>query len=235
MSDPAAVAAGKEVAVQGDRLGLQWGLRTATVKTVSATQNLVMATFDGDSVPVPMFSMCGTAIRGARVYVLSVPPQGNYVVGLLGQVPGTILAYGERTTDKVSTGAEVGVLRLDGVRILAGYRYTICTSVLGLAMATSGDTGQALLRIRTDGTAAGTGDTLLQQADVNANSPFVPRNSATFAEPYLAATDGTLSVLLSLGRSGGLGNITMLGAATRPIRLFIVQNGVGPSDTGVVI
>lgn len=148
---------------------------------------------------------------------------------------GTILAYGERTSDKVYSGTEVGVLRLDSVPIFNGYRYIICTSVLDLAESTSGDTGQAFLRFRTDGTAAGTSDTVLQTADVNANSSFVPRNSATFAEPYVAGANGTLSVLLSLGRSGGSGNITMLGAATRPIRLFIVQGGKDPGNTGVVI
>lgn len=156
------------------------------------------------------------------------------VVESLKSAPGRILAYGERTTDKVFSGTEVGVLRLDNVQTVIGWRYTICTSVLGLAMSTSGDTGQAFLHIRTDGTPAGTGDTVLQQADVNANSPFVPRNSATFAEPYLA-TATSLSVLLSLGRSGGAGNITMLGAATRPIRLYVVQAGPDPGNTGVVI
>lgn len=156
------------------------------------------------------------------------------VLESLKSAPGRILAYGERTTDKVFSGTEVGVLRLDGIQIAVGQRYVVCTSVLGLAMSTSGDTGQAFLRYRTDGTVAGTSDTILQQADVNANSPFVPRNSATFAEP-LAGVNGSLSVLLSLGRSGGAGNVTMLGAATRPIRLYVVQAGPDPTNTGIVI
>lgn len=157
------------------------------------------------------------------------------VLESLKSAPGRIIAYGERTSDKVFSGTEVGVLRLDGVQTVTGWRYIIGTSVLGLAMTTSGDTGQAYLRFRNDGVAAGTTDTLLQQADVNANSAFVPRNSATFAEPYLATATGSLSVLLSLGRSGGAGNITMLGSATRPIRLYVVQGGPDPGNTGVVI
>lgn len=148
---------------------------------------------------------------------------------------GTILAYGERTSDKVFTGTEIGVLRLDGVQMFAGYRYIIRSSVLGLSMSTSGDTGQAFLRYRTDNNPAGTGDTIMQQADVNANSTFVARNSCTFSEPYVASANGTLSVLLSLGRSGGAGNITMSGSATRPIRLYIEQGGKDPGDTGVAI
>jgi hypothetical protein len=61
-------------------LGLIWNLRMATVDdgTVAAA---VTATFDGDTVSMSMVSMAGTFVVGARVYVLIIPPAGNFIVG----------------------------------------------------------------------------------------------------------------------------------------------------------
>lgn len=71
------VAQVKAITENADRLGLTWTLRPGTV-SVSSPLTVIM---DGDSVAIDMFSMCGTVFAGERVWVISVPPSGNYVVG----------------------------------------------------------------------------------------------------------------------------------------------------------
>lgn len=77
---PDLISAGAEgIQDRAQHLGLTWGLRPATVNSVAL--NSVLATYDGDTVPIGMVSMIGTLTTGARVYVLQVPPSGNFIVG----------------------------------------------------------------------------------------------------------------------------------------------------------
>lgn len=143
---------------------------------------------------------------------------------------GTILAYGQRVTDKVFSGTEVGVLRLDSISCRAGYRYMIMTSNLRLNV-TSGETGKANLRYSTSGS-AGTSDTVLITLESNANSAFSPNQSHVMCCSIAPGTV-TLSVLLTVARAGGSNNVTMTGSATQPIELYVIMVGPDPGDTGV--
>lgn len=69
----------QEIQDRAKSLGLTWGLRLATVVSVFTGQ--VIATYDGDTVAIPMVSMIGTLGPGERVYAMSVPPSGNFIVG----------------------------------------------------------------------------------------------------------------------------------------------------------
>lgn len=147
-----------------------------------------------------------------------------------------VIARGNRTSDKTYSGTEVGVLRLDDIPLLAGRAYAITTSSLRLQLATAGNTALTQLRYTTDGsTPDPTASTILQAADVNADSAFMPANNATLTGYYFPVSDTTFSVVLTLSRSGGAGNITMSGSATRPIDLMIIDLGPAPSDTGTDI
>lgn len=72
-------------------LGLIWGLRPATVSGYDGS--VALAVMDGDTVPIAVTSMIGTLSAGQRVYVITVPPGGNYAVGEadLGWVSPTLL------------------------------------------------------------------------------------------------------------------------------------------------
>jgi hypothetical protein len=59
------------------RLGLTWTLTLATVTSI----NPVQAITDGDTVIIGMTSMIGPLTLGQRVYVIQVPPSGNFIVG----------------------------------------------------------------------------------------------------------------------------------------------------------
>lgn len=65
------------------RMGIMWRLVKGTVFNVSTnTPTLTLVTLDGDDDPSNCISMVGQISVGARVYVMVVPPQGNYIVGI---------------------------------------------------------------------------------------------------------------------------------------------------------
>lgn len=60
------------------RLGLTWQLVLATVQNGETSQVIC----DGDTEAITAVSMMGPVYTGYRVYVLQVPPSGNYIVGV---------------------------------------------------------------------------------------------------------------------------------------------------------
>lgn len=83
-----------------DRLGLTWTLQLATVSEGSNPAR-VNAAYDGDpDNPITMTSMIGGCATQARVYVIKVPPSGNFIVGYA--TPGTGL--GANGYNNIETG-----------------------------------------------------------------------------------------------------------------------------------
>lgn len=75
---PELIGVGVQATVEtAARLGLTWQLKLATVTDASPLQ----AIYDGDTAAIGMVSMVGTVVVDARVYVLVVPPSGNFIVG----------------------------------------------------------------------------------------------------------------------------------------------------------
>jgi hypothetical protein len=74
-----AVTTVEEVKSNAANLDLVWGVRPARVSDVMS--NSVQVIFDGDDNVVIALSMIGTLVKNARVWVLRIPPSGNYVVG----------------------------------------------------------------------------------------------------------------------------------------------------------
>ena len=72
-----AVAQVQAIIENAQKLGLVWILRLATV----SDDDPILAVQDGDSEPIAHTSMIGAVYSGERVWVLVVPPSGNYIVG----------------------------------------------------------------------------------------------------------------------------------------------------------
>jgi hypothetical protein len=72
--------AAQAIVANAKRLGLTWTLRMATVREGEDPTN-ILAIYDGDTEPIGMTSMVGLIAPDSRVYVLQVPPGGNYIVG----------------------------------------------------------------------------------------------------------------------------------------------------------
>lgn len=62
------------------KLGLIWGLRPATVAGYDGSTAL--AVMDGDTEPIAVIPMISALYAGQRVYVITVPPGGNYAIAM---------------------------------------------------------------------------------------------------------------------------------------------------------
>lgn len=75
-----------------NRLGLTWRLRLGTV-TEAVLTGSPQVRLDGDDVSIPVVSMVGPVALDARVYVIIVPPAGNFIIGtVMGFQPLQILS-----------------------------------------------------------------------------------------------------------------------------------------------
>lgn len=94
--DDSAAVVGQTVGLIKDnaqRLGLTWQRKTGEVTGIDPVTGRLLVQYDGDTEPIPMVSMIGSALPvGARVYVDEVPPSGNFITGLVAN--GSLRAFG---------------------------------------------------------------------------------------------------------------------------------------------
>lgn len=149
-------------------------------------------------------------------------------------LPQGVIARGRRTTSTGNvTTTETGVLRVDNIPVYAGRIYKINTSNANMDTSVDNDVGRLAVRYSTSG-AATTSSTLGNQwrntIDNNSQS-----NAEDLTMFYAPAADATLSVLLTLLRQAGTGNIIIFGSSSDVLDLVIEDLGLDPGDTGVVI
>lgn len=70
----------RELIAQAKKFGLTWDLRPARVVSGSDAANIV-ATYDGDLIPMNMTSLIGTLSAGQRVHAVMIPPAGHFIIG----------------------------------------------------------------------------------------------------------------------------------------------------------
>jgi hypothetical protein len=120
-----------------NRLGLTWLLRLAVVTEVS-NANSVKVRLDGDSESISAASMIGTVIDGSRVYVISLPPAGNFVVGAVSRLyPGQRIATTTVTTDSAGFTTTETQLASVVASVVEGYTYKVVFNV-GLELTVDG-------------------------------------------------------------------------------------------------
>jgi hypothetical protein len=144
-------------------------------------------------------------------------------------MPGTIIARANRGTDSSTTTSEIGVLRLDSIPIINGVVYLIESAPMYL-LSTTGDIVNARFRYSTAG-AATTASSQLGQAFQTITNSSQP-TSAMLKVLYPAATTGSLSVLLTITRSSGSGNLKTFGASEFWVKVGSI---IDPGDTGTDI
>lgn len=146
--------------------------------------------------------------------------------------PAGIIARGKRITTSSSTTSEIGVLRLDNIALLAGRSYKIWTSPLIIESTVANDTAAATVRVSNSGIAT-VASTLLDEIQTTIPSIVHPPVLPLDCEPYIPATNETLSVLLSVARLSGTGNVSLVTNTGIPITMVVEDMGVDPGDTGV--
>lgn len=151
-----------------------------------------------------------------------------------GVLPQGVIKRGRRSTATGNvTTTETGVLRVDSIPVYAGRLYKITTNGINIDTSVDNDVASVRIRASTSGSATITSTllgTLRCTIDSATQSNILP--DAAF---YIASADGTLSVLLSLIRVTGTGNIVVFCDATNYLDMVIEDMGIDPGDTGVVI
>jgi hypothetical protein len=149
------------------RLGLTWQLRLATV-TSSIDSDRMRARVDGDEAVVTVTSVIGAVSPGDRVYVVSIPPAGNYAIGFAGVSP-------HRQIFNIQTSASTSVSTVyANLSNIAGTAFTApgsgivtihYTARLGNTLATGGAAITPWIGV---GSTVGAGTQVLAASDANA-------------------------------------------------------------------
>jgi len=147
----------------------------------------------------------------------------------------TIIARGTRTTVSTLTTTIVGVLRLDSIVVYSGRSYRFTVNCMGPKSTVALDTVLTELRYSTSG-AATTSSTVMPGGQGYFKEPA--NDSATtfvMAPTYDPPANQTLSVLLTVSRALGTGNISMYADASHMLQISVDDIGVAVANTGVVI
>ena len=105
----AITAAAQQVVADAKRLGLTWTLQNGTVTATTP----VKVQMDGDTVSIQVTSMIGPVGVGSRVYIIQVPPAGNFIVGFVGNqnlTTATNMFLGGGPTQTSSSNVFVNIL-----------------------------------------------------------------------------------------------------------------------------
>lgn len=194
------------VQTQAAELGLSWHLHQATVLD-GATPSLVKLRMDVDELAVAVtfgISMVGPLAVGARVYVMSVPPAGQYVLGYAvfpGLVDGVNVISGTLISG-VSAETDIPNLALSGP-VKSGYTYLV-TVQAHFAVTTTTDDWQLFVRRDT----ALTGTNLLD-ARWSGDDLIGTR---IWQWPLTVTVTETLSLFFSVARAAGAGTISVFGS-----------------------
>jgi hypothetical protein len=149
-----------------------------------------------------------------------------------------VLKRARRTTSTGSvTTTETPFLRLDNIPVASGRIYQINTTNINLDTSIDNDIGDVKCRVAfssTTGTLATIASTQLTHMrntiDSAAQSNVLPMNAF-----YIAPSDGYISLLLSLVRVTGTGNLIIFASSTEILDFVVQYAGIDPGDTGVVL
>jgi hypothetical protein len=208
------------------RLGLTWQIQYATVSD-GASAGAIIVMFDGDSlsVPTPAVSLVGALTAGQRVAVLTTPPDGAYVIGILRSTPTSgLIVQVSATTSTGAIGAETAVLTTALAPFVAGRAYE--ARMLGNWVASAaGNNG--LVKCRISGGFA---------IAVDQRTPTLPAAgsfvSATQFGQFQVSPSRDISFDETLAASAG--TVTDLASAGTPRRLSIWDIGAASEFTNLV-
>ena len=203
----------QEIVSNAFRLGLTWRLRPGTV-TVATSETSLEVRLDGDDTAVTVVSMIGSIAVGRRVYVITIPPAGNYAIGAVSaHFPGERIATTTRTSASAAFTAET---LLDSVtaNLVIGRIYRIVWH--GRAQSTVAD-GYARARIREDSLTG----TQLQLAQV-ITSPAAAQSFPLMMETqFTAISTGSKTFVATMARQAGTGNVSSFAATDTPTYLYV--------------
>lgn len=227
-ADDLAAATVDAIVERAKHLGLTWGLRMATVDN-GDTASAVLATYDGDNVSIGMVSMVGPLSTGDRVYVIQVPPGGNFIIA----APDAVGFLGANTTNNgtvaTGTGTEQAVPSANWDNeptyvFAAGRMFQI--DVVGGAFNAVGTAQAANIRVR-KGTATIVGTVLGTWEHISPAGFLGAAISFTYVTYIKNSTAAAVSTKLSLTiqRILGAAGYSLYGDATVPLSVAVKDIG----------
>ncbi len=142
-----------------------------------------------------------------------------------------LVQRGQRVTSSSgSSASEVGIMRIDGAQLYAGYLYVATCPNAGLDVSTNGETPRLNLRYTVDGSTATTSSTQMTMAQADVPDAAVADHHGIWGT-YVPSSDVVMSLLLSIVRAAGAGTVVATGGSGAPGPLDLMLWNMGP-DTG---
>jgi hypothetical protein len=199
-----------------NRLGLTWLLRVGTVIS-SVDSNRLEVRLDGDEANLTAVSIVGEVVAGRRVYVISIPPAGNYVIGWVGQIfPGQRIATTTETTISAGFTAET-IINTVTAALVSGRTYAIGLFT-GITSTVAGDNAE--FRIREDNVAG----TQLQVIRKDLLATNITEVVFLYAQ-YTAVATGSKTFVGTGFRQAGTGTLTRNTSPTAPAYMYVEYVG----------
>jgi len=194
------------------RLGISWKLRLGTV-TESNSVNRLTVRMDSDTDTISAVSMVGSVPVGFRVYVITTPPSGNFVVGVVSRLyPDQRIATAVRTTNSAGFTTTETVTDTVVADLISQLVYRVrCFTLYTSTVANDSD----IVRIREDSLTG----TVLQASRVFI--PIVTSFCVILEAEYTAVATGSKTFVVTGSRGSGTGTITHGANATAPVYLYV--------------
>jgi len=217
--------AAKQIVQQAQALGLTWTLQIASVVT-SSVRNGVTVILDGDTVAISATNITGNQLFGGdRVYCITVPQSGNFVIGFAETRAGGLLGRVDSSTVNVgSNAAEFTVLTTPMITFTSGrafrVRYRLNTRTAG------GANNQAIVRFRQGTGTSGTIWAAFTYTNVNGFGA-----EARYGEFYLRNSDGaTFGSTMTMSAIASLSIDVTVTASTTDV-FFVEVTDAGPASS----
>lgn len=144
-----------------------------------------------------------------------------------------LVAYGQRTSSSTATTTEQEVLRLDGVDLKSGKRYEFKTNTVQPVSSIANDYVAIKLRYVTGGATATSSSTALVVSQLRITGASGNETTQAVVTYAPSGGDEELSLILTVARVSGTGNVSITGASTNPIELMVIDLGPDPGNTGM--
>jgi hypothetical protein len=194
------------------RLGLTWRMRPGTVTEATSLEK-VMVRLDGDTASILVTSMIGQLPLDERVYVITIPPGGNFAIGW-------VTFRGTQRIATTTRVANIGTFTVETLvdsvtaYLVVGHTYRIVW--YGRVFKDVAD-GIARGRIRED-SISGTALAITQlytATVINQSFPLIMETQ------YVATLSGNKTFVATVTRQTGTGNLTAQAATDAPTLFYV--------------
>lgn len=176
-----------------------------------------------------------TAPIEGMISYLSDVDQVNFYNGTIDvPIPSTVIARANRTTSSSATTSEVGVFSLRVGTLVSGAIYKIQTGLIDFYSTVANDVVEVKFRYTTDGSDATVASTFLSGSGMQHRLTGAGVDEQhTMTVYYIPGAGVNLSLMMTVRRSAGSGNVQILASATAPIGFIVECMATDPGDTSV--